>query len=158
MARSAGFTWARRRRRASIFFLNLLAKYRGEHESYDLRFEIGPIHAIAERVARNDLDMAIVAGALPSGELQARSLSQDELVIIAKLTADSRSNTETQSTRSRNVVIARRGIRYEAASRHVVASSPTYPDTHDGVRQPRRGQACSHGRPGYCDGVRPHGH
>jgi LysR family transcriptional regulator, transcriptional activator of the cysJI operon len=60
----------------------LLAKYRGEHENYDLRFEIGPTHAIAERVARNDLDMALVAGALPSGELQARSLSQDELVII----------------------------------------------------------------------------
>ena len=47
------------------------------------RFEIGPIHEIAERVARNDLDMAIVAGALPSGELKARSVSQDELVIIA---------------------------------------------------------------------------
>ena len=61
----------------------LLAHYRSEHESYDLRFEIGLIHAIAERVARNDLDMAIVAGVLPSGELQARSLSQDELVIIA---------------------------------------------------------------------------
>src|SRR6266536_1170801 len=61
----------------------LLAKYRGEHASYDLRFEIGAIHAIAERVARNDLDMALVAGALPSSELQARSLSQDELVIIA---------------------------------------------------------------------------
>lgn len=61
----------------------LLAGYRTEHASYDLRFEIGPIHAIAERVARNDLDMAIVAGALPSGELQARSLSQDELVIVA---------------------------------------------------------------------------
>jgi DNA-binding transcriptional LysR family regulator len=62
---------------------SLLATYRSEHESYDLRFELGPIHTIAERVARNDLDMAIVAGALPSGELQARSLSQDELVIIA---------------------------------------------------------------------------
>ena len=61
----------------------LLARYRAEHANYDLRFEIGPIHTIAERVARNDLDMAIVAGALPSGELQARSLSPDELVIIA---------------------------------------------------------------------------
>jgi DNA-binding transcriptional LysR family regulator len=61
----------------------LLAKYRGEHQAYDLRFEIGPIHEIAERVARNDLDMAIVAGALPSAELKARSVSQDELVIIA---------------------------------------------------------------------------
>jgi DNA-binding transcriptional LysR family regulator len=61
----------------------LLATYRSEHESYDLRLEIGPIHAIAERVARNDLDMAIVAGALPSGELQARALAPDDLVIIA---------------------------------------------------------------------------
>src|SRR5262247_971116 len=61
----------------------LLARYRGEHENYDLRFEIGPIHAIAERVARNDLRMAIVAGPLPSGELQARSLAQDGFVIIA---------------------------------------------------------------------------
>ena len=62
---------------------SLLARYRAEHASYDLRFEIGSIHTIAERVARNDLDMAIVAGALPSGELQARNLSRDELVIIA---------------------------------------------------------------------------
>ncbi len=65
----------------------LLAKYRNEHESYDLRFEIGPLHLIAERVARNDLDMAIVAGALPSGELQARSVSQDDLVIVAPPTS-----------------------------------------------------------------------
>jgi DNA-binding transcriptional LysR family regulator len=60
----------------------LLAKYRSEHESYDLRFEIASTHAIAERVARNDLDMAIVAGSLPSGELQTRSLMRDDLVII----------------------------------------------------------------------------
>jgi LysR family transcriptional regulator, transcriptional activator of the cysJI operon len=60
----------------------LLARYRSEHESYDLRFEIAPTHAIAERVARNDLDMAIVAGALPSGELQARPLIRDELVVV----------------------------------------------------------------------------
>ena len=61
----------------------LLATYRSEHDSYDLRFEIGAAHAIAERVARNDLDMAVVAGALPSSELQARSLARDEFVIVA---------------------------------------------------------------------------
>src|SRR5262249_14264575 len=60
----------------------LLATYRSEHESYDMRFEILPVHAIAERVARNDLDMAVVAGPLPSGELQARPLMRDELVLI----------------------------------------------------------------------------
>ena len=61
---------------------SLLATYRSEHESYDLRFEIAPVHVIVERVARNDLDMGIIAGPLPSGELQARALIQDELVII----------------------------------------------------------------------------
>jgi LysR family transcriptional regulator, transcriptional activator of the cysJI operon len=61
----------------------LLATYRHEHESYDLRFEIAPVHALAERVARNDLDMAIVAGALPSGELQTRTILRDDLVVIA---------------------------------------------------------------------------
>src|ERR687888_289405 len=60
-----------------------LATYRREHESYDLRFAIAPVHEIAERVARNDLDMAIVAGSLPSGELQARSLSEDDFAIVA---------------------------------------------------------------------------
>jgi len=65
----------------------LLAKYRSEHESYDLRFEIAPIHDIAERVARNDLDMGVVAGALPSNELKARGLSVDELVIVAPTTS-----------------------------------------------------------------------
>jgi DNA-binding transcriptional LysR family regulator len=61
----------------------ILATYRGKHETYDLHFEIGATHLLAERVARNDLDMAIVAGPLPSGELQARSLSPDDLLIIA---------------------------------------------------------------------------
>src|SRR5262245_47981968 len=65
----------------------VLAKYRGEHESYDLRFEIAPTHELAERVARNDLDMAIVAGPLKSSELQTRNLVQDELVLIAAPTS-----------------------------------------------------------------------
>ena len=65
----------------------VLATYRIQHATYDLRFEIGSTHTIAERVARNDLDMAIVAGPLPSSELQARSLSRDDLVIIAPPTS-----------------------------------------------------------------------
>jgi DNA-binding transcriptional LysR family regulator len=63
----------------------LLARFRAEHESYDLRFEIGPVHVIAERVARNDLDMAIIAGALPSAELKTRTLLGDDLVIVAPI-------------------------------------------------------------------------
>jgi DNA-binding transcriptional LysR family regulator len=61
----------------------VLAKYRQAHKTYDLRFEIAPLHAIAERVARNDLDMAIVAGPVPSTELQSRRLTRDELTIVA---------------------------------------------------------------------------
>jgi DNA-binding transcriptional LysR family regulator len=61
----------------------LLARYRSEHENYDLHFEVGPLHAITARVARNDLDMAILAGPLPTGELRARALSPDEFVMIA---------------------------------------------------------------------------
>lgn len=61
----------------------LLAAYRKAHPTFDLRFEIGSTHAIGERVARNDLDMAIVAGPLPSPELQARRLTDDEFVVIA---------------------------------------------------------------------------
>src|SRR5262249_45665674 len=61
----------------------VLARYRSEHESYDFRFEVGPLHVLAERVARNDLDMAVIAGGLPSSELQARSVAQDELTLIA---------------------------------------------------------------------------
>jgi LysR family transcriptional regulator, transcriptional activator of the cysJI operon len=63
---------------------SLLAAYRKAHPSFDLLLEIGAPHTIADRVARNDLDMAIVAGTLPSGELRARHLADDECVLIAR--------------------------------------------------------------------------
>src|SRR5713101_5651170 len=56
----------------------LLAKYRCDHDAYDLRLESGPVHTLAERVARNDLDMAVIAGSLASGELQGHRLTHDE--------------------------------------------------------------------------------
>lgn len=61
----------------------VLARYRAEHRNYELRFEIGPAHEIADRVARNDLDMAIVVGAPPTTELRARAIARDELVMVA---------------------------------------------------------------------------
>src|SRR6184192_367333 len=39
----------------------LLARYRGAHPSFDLQFQIGAVAEIAERVARNELDMAVIA-------------------------------------------------------------------------------------------------
>jgi LysR family transcriptional regulator, transcriptional activator of the cysJI operon len=70
---------------AGLYLLpSLLAAYRKAHPTFDLQLEIAAPHTIADRVARNDLDMAILAGPLPIGELQARRLADDELVIIAR--------------------------------------------------------------------------
>ena len=63
---------------------SLLAAYRKAHPTFDLQLEIAAPHTIADRVARNALDMAILAGPLPAGELRARRLVDDQLVIVAR--------------------------------------------------------------------------
>ena len=60
----------------------LLAQYRTSHPRYDLHFEIGSARELCDRVARNDLDMAVITG-LPPAELKAKPLMEDELVAIA---------------------------------------------------------------------------
>lgn len=60
----------------------LLAKYRAAHPAFDLEFQIGAVDEIAQRVIRNDLDMAIIAGRPPTSELRAARLCRDELVAI----------------------------------------------------------------------------
>lgn len=60
----------------------LVADYRAAHPTFDLRFQIGPAHALCELVARNDLDMAVIAGAPPTAELRARPLLADPLALI----------------------------------------------------------------------------
>src|SRR6059058_1806426 len=57
----------------------LLARYHAAHPNFDLRFEIGAVDDIAERVVRNDLDMAIIAGRPPVSELRAQPLCRDDL-------------------------------------------------------------------------------
>jgi DNA-binding transcriptional LysR family regulator len=61
----------------------LLARYRAAHPNFDLQFQIGAVGEIAERVARNDLDMAVIAGRPPVAELRARPLCDDELVLVS---------------------------------------------------------------------------
>src|SRR5947209_4199115 len=61
----------------------LLAQYRRLHPNFDLRFEIGAVAEIAECVARNDLDMAIIAGRPPVSELRAQALCRDDLVLVS---------------------------------------------------------------------------
>lgn len=61
----------------------LLARYRAAHPNFELQFQIGAVDEIAERVARNDLDMAIIAGRPPVAELRAQPLCRDELVLVS---------------------------------------------------------------------------
>jgi DNA-binding transcriptional LysR family regulator len=61
---------------------SLLAKYRSAHPSFDLQFQIGAVNDIADRVIRNDLDMAVIAGRPPSTELRVKPLCRDELVAV----------------------------------------------------------------------------
>jgi DNA-binding transcriptional LysR family regulator len=61
----------------------LLATYRTAHPTFDLQFQIGLVDEIAERVIRNDLDMAVIAGRPPTTELRVQELVRDELVAIA---------------------------------------------------------------------------
>jgi len=60
----------------------LLAQYRASHPRFDLQFQIGAVDEIAERVIRNDLDMAVIAGRPPTDELRVQTLVHDELVAI----------------------------------------------------------------------------
>jgi DNA-binding transcriptional LysR family regulator len=60
----------------------LLADYQSKHAGYELRLEIGPIHTLTEKVARNDLDMAVIAGARSSGELRAQPLVRDDFLLV----------------------------------------------------------------------------
>ena len=70
---------------AGLYLLpSLLAAYHKAHPTFDLQLEIAAPHTVADRVTRNDLDMAVLAGSLPAGELQARRLVDDEMVIIAR--------------------------------------------------------------------------
>ena len=70
---------------AGLYLLpSLLAAYRKAHPTFELQLEIASPHEIADRVARNDLDMAVLTGSLPASELQARRLADDQLVVIAR--------------------------------------------------------------------------
>lgn len=61
----------------------ILDAYRRQHPQFALQFTIAPELEILERVAANDLDMAVVAGKPVLGELRARRIGRDDLVVIA---------------------------------------------------------------------------
>lgn len=61
----------------------IIGAYRAAHPRYDCRLWIGSAVDIEDRVVRNELDMAVVAGPRPHGELRARELAEDRFVLIA---------------------------------------------------------------------------
>src|SRR5881628_684081 len=71
----------------------VLTEYRAAHPTFDLQFQIASLDEIAQRVIRNDLDMAVIAGRAPATELRTKILAHDELVAIAA------PDTQSQSIR-----------------------------------------------------------
>lgn len=69
---------------AGLYWLpSRLVIYRQAHRDYELRFEIAAAPLLAARVARNDLDMAIIDGPIPGGELRGTPLAGDTFLIVA---------------------------------------------------------------------------
>ena len=62
---------------------DLLREYRVAHPAFDLDFQIASVDEICDRVIRNELDMAIIAGHPPTTELRSKALVADELIAIA---------------------------------------------------------------------------
>jgi LysR family transcriptional regulator, transcriptional activator of the cysJI operon len=60
----------------------VLTQYRAAHPKFDLQFQIASVDEIADRVIRNELDMAIIAGRPPTSELRTKTLARDELIAI----------------------------------------------------------------------------
>jgi DNA-binding transcriptional LysR family regulator len=62
---------------------SLLETYRRAHPRFALQFTIAPELEVLEKVAANDLDMAVMDGKPALGELRARRLAHDDLVIVS---------------------------------------------------------------------------
>lgn len=61
----------------------LLARYRAAHPRYDLELQVDEPGRILDRVAGNELDMAVVAGRSSFGELRSHVIGSDTLVLVA---------------------------------------------------------------------------
>jgi len=68
---------------AGLYVLpDVIAGYQAVHPTFDLSLEIGHEAALFDKVTRNELDMIVVAGDLPTADLQAAPLVHDELVAV----------------------------------------------------------------------------
>lgn len=69
---------------AGLYLLgDLILQYRQRHPAFELRLEIAPEATLLDRVARNELDMAVLAGEIPTSDLRASPIAEDRLVAVA---------------------------------------------------------------------------
>ncbi|MEW6321311.1 MAG: LysR family transcriptional regulator [Acidobacteriota bacterium] len=61
----------------------ILDRFRAEHPQFVLQFDIGSEPEIVERVAANDLDLGVLIGKPVLGELRARRMGSDDLLIVS---------------------------------------------------------------------------
>lgn len=68
---------------AALYVLNAqLLEYGRKYPLYEFRLDLALESDLLDRVARNDLDMAVLAGELPTAELRATPLVEDQLVAV----------------------------------------------------------------------------
>lgn len=81
---------------AGLYLLNdLLVRYRTMHPGYELHVEIANEGRLLDRVSRNELDMIVVASAIPTADLRMAPLATDRLLAIAPPgTEDERSSRD----------------------------------------------------------------
>jgi DNA-binding transcriptional LysR family regulator len=61
----------------------LIAEYRQRHPAYELHLEIAQEGNLLDRVARNELDMAVLAGDVATSDLRAVPIADDHLIAMA---------------------------------------------------------------------------
>jgi len=69
---------------AGLYLLNeLLVRYREAHPAYELHIEVASEASLLDRVSRNELDLVVAAGAVPTSDLRMAPLARDRLVAVA---------------------------------------------------------------------------
>jgi DNA-binding transcriptional LysR family regulator len=79
---------------AGLYLLGeLITEYQQRHPAYELHLEIAQEGDLLDRVVRNELDMAVLAGDIPTSDLRAIPIAEDHLVAVASPSLKRRAGT-----------------------------------------------------------------
>jgi len=79
---------------AGLYLMNeLFVRYRESHPAYELHIEMAGEGVLLDRVSRNELDMAVAAGSIPTSDLRMTPLAMDRLVAVMAPAAGGRIST-----------------------------------------------------------------